>query len=160
MLCLSGPAALAQAKYPNRPVQIIVPLPPGGAIDVFVRGLGKEFETRTGVERRGREPRRRQHHPRRQRLQERGAGRLHVLPADPQHGVDQSGDLPEALVRSAQGFRSRHQWLLRPADRDPQQERAGEDARRAGRLLQEESRQAQLRLDGAWRRLRISSWNG
>jgi len=49
MLCLSGPAALGQAKYPNRPVRIIVPLPPGGAIDVFVRGLGKEFETRTGA---------------------------------------------------------------------------------------------------------------
>jgi tripartite-type tricarboxylate transporter receptor subunit TctC len=47
-LCLSAPAAHAQAKYPNRPVKIIVPLPPGGAIDVFVRGLGKEFETRTG----------------------------------------------------------------------------------------------------------------
>jgi len=49
LLCLSGPAALSQAKYPNRPVRIIVPLPPGGAIDVFVRGLGKEFETRTGA---------------------------------------------------------------------------------------------------------------
>ena len=49
LLCQSGPAALAQAKYPNRPVKIIVPLPPGGAIDVFVRGLGKEFETRTGA---------------------------------------------------------------------------------------------------------------
>ena len=49
MLCLSGASALSQAKYPNRPVRIIVPLPPGGAIDVFVRGLGKEFETRTGT---------------------------------------------------------------------------------------------------------------
>ncbi len=49
LLCLSGPVALSQAKYPNRPVRIIVPLPPGGAIDVFVRGLGKEFETRTGA---------------------------------------------------------------------------------------------------------------
>src|SRR3954454_939050 len=49
MLCLPGASALAQAKYPNRPVRIIVPLPPGGAIDVFVRGLGREFETRTGA---------------------------------------------------------------------------------------------------------------
>ncbi len=49
MLFLPGASALAQAKSPNRPVRIIVPLPPGGAIDVFVRGLGKEFETRTGA---------------------------------------------------------------------------------------------------------------
>ena len=49
LLFLSEPVALSQAKYPNRPVRIIVPLPPGGAIDVFVRGLGKEFETRTGA---------------------------------------------------------------------------------------------------------------
>jgi tripartite-type tricarboxylate transporter receptor subunit TctC len=48
-LCFSTPAALAQGKYPNRPVRIIVPLPAGGAIDVFVRGLGREFETRTGA---------------------------------------------------------------------------------------------------------------
>jgi len=49
VLCLSDPAAFAQAKYPSRPVRIIVPLPPGGAIDVFVRALGKEFEARTGA---------------------------------------------------------------------------------------------------------------
>ncbi len=49
MLCSSGSVALAQGKYPSRPVKIIVPLPPGGAIDVFVRALGKEFETRTGA---------------------------------------------------------------------------------------------------------------
>jgi tripartite-type tricarboxylate transporter receptor subunit TctC len=47
-LCLPGVAALAQDKYPSRPLRIIVPLPPGGAIDVFARALGKEFEGRTG----------------------------------------------------------------------------------------------------------------
>ena len=41
VLCLPGASALAQAKYPTRPVRIIVPLPPGGAIDVFVRGLAR-----------------------------------------------------------------------------------------------------------------------
>ena len=40
--------ALSQGKYPSRPVRIIVPLPPGGAIDVFARAMGKEFEARTG----------------------------------------------------------------------------------------------------------------
>ena len=42
-LCLPGADAVAQEKYPSRPLKIIVPLPPGGAIDVFVRALGKEF---------------------------------------------------------------------------------------------------------------------
>jgi tripartite-type tricarboxylate transporter receptor subunit TctC len=48
---LLGPIAtstLAQERYPSRPIRIIVPLPPGGAIDVFVRSLAKEFEARTG----------------------------------------------------------------------------------------------------------------
>ncbi len=53
LLCLGAallPAftAVAQDRYPSRPLRIIVPLPPGGAIDVFVRALGKEFEGRTG----------------------------------------------------------------------------------------------------------------
>jgi tripartite-type tricarboxylate transporter receptor subunit TctC len=48
VLCVAGTTALTQEKYPSRPLKIIVPLAPGGAIDVFVRALGKEFETRTG----------------------------------------------------------------------------------------------------------------
>jgi tripartite-type tricarboxylate transporter receptor subunit TctC len=34
-----APAAMAQAPYPNRPVRVIVPFPPGGSTDVFVRIL-------------------------------------------------------------------------------------------------------------------------
>jgi tripartite-type tricarboxylate transporter receptor subunit TctC len=35
ILALTGQAALAQgAKYPNRPIRIIVPFPPGGSVDV------------------------------------------------------------------------------------------------------------------------------
>jgi tripartite-type tricarboxylate transporter receptor subunit TctC len=48
VLCAFNAAAFAQEKYPSRPLKIIVPLAPGGAIDVFVRALGKEFETRNG----------------------------------------------------------------------------------------------------------------
>lgn len=48
-LAVTAPAAIAQDKYPSRPIRVIVPLPPGGAIDVFVRALGKEFESRTGI---------------------------------------------------------------------------------------------------------------
>jgi len=49
LLCIAAPEALAQSKYPSRPVRFIVPLPPGGAIDVFVRAMGRELEARTGV---------------------------------------------------------------------------------------------------------------
>ena len=37
--------ALAQEKYPSRPLKIIVPLPAGGAIDVFVRALARNSRT-------------------------------------------------------------------------------------------------------------------
>ena len=51
LVALSAPAfdARAQDKYPSRPVRMIVPLPPGGAIDIFARSLGQQFEGRTGA---------------------------------------------------------------------------------------------------------------
>jgi tripartite-type tricarboxylate transporter receptor subunit TctC len=45
---LSLTAALAQTAYPSAPVRVIIPLPPGGAIDVMVRAIGRAFEQRTG----------------------------------------------------------------------------------------------------------------
>ena len=48
-LTFAGTLASAQEKFPSRPVKVIVPLQAGGAIDVFARALGKEFEGRTGV---------------------------------------------------------------------------------------------------------------
>ena len=49
LLPVAAPDALAQAKYPSRPIRFIVPLPAGGAIDVFVRAVGRELEARTGA---------------------------------------------------------------------------------------------------------------
>ena len=39
-------AGRAQTGYPSAPVRVIIPLAPGGAIDVMVRALGKAFEQR------------------------------------------------------------------------------------------------------------------
>jgi tripartite-type tricarboxylate transporter receptor subunit TctC len=39
-------AGLAQTSYPSAPIRVIIPLAPGGAIDVMVRALGKAFEQR------------------------------------------------------------------------------------------------------------------
>ena len=47
-LCSMAPPASAQPAYPSRPIRIIVPLPPGGAIDVYVRAVGRELEARLG----------------------------------------------------------------------------------------------------------------
>jgi tripartite-type tricarboxylate transporter receptor subunit TctC len=39
--------AFAQT-YPSRPVTFIIPVPPGGALDIFARALGQAFGQRTG----------------------------------------------------------------------------------------------------------------
>src|SRR5712672_2164733 len=41
-----GGAGLTQTGYPSAPVRLIIPLAPGGAIDVMVRALGRAFEQR------------------------------------------------------------------------------------------------------------------
>ncbi len=47
LLALSG-AAGAQQKYPDRPIMMIVPFPPGGPIDTMARVVAQELSTRVG----------------------------------------------------------------------------------------------------------------
>src|SRR3974390_88050 len=45
---LNAGAAMAQDKYPSRPVKVIVPYAPGGATDIVARIVGDEFLKVTG----------------------------------------------------------------------------------------------------------------
>jgi tripartite-type tricarboxylate transporter receptor subunit TctC len=47
VLCLTG-SAVAQDKYPSRPVKVIVPYAPGGATDIVARIVGDAFQKITG----------------------------------------------------------------------------------------------------------------
>ncbi|HUL87211.1 MAG TPA: tripartite tricarboxylate transporter substrate binding protein [Pseudolabrys sp.] len=47
-LALNAGAAVAQDKYPSRPVKVIVPYAPGGATDIVARIVGDEFQKITG----------------------------------------------------------------------------------------------------------------
>ena len=47
-LGLVAGAGLTQTGYPSAPIRVIIPLAPGGAIDVMVRALGRAFEQRNG----------------------------------------------------------------------------------------------------------------
>src|SRR5215207_5351256 len=38
---LAAPAALAQGKFPDRPIRLIVPWPPGGSADAQLRSLAE-----------------------------------------------------------------------------------------------------------------------
>ena len=41
-------AAFAQAAYPNKPIRIVVPFPPGGSTDLLARRLGEKLSTSMG----------------------------------------------------------------------------------------------------------------
>ena len=46
LLCAWAAPALAQDALPSGPIKVIIPLPPGGAIDVMARSVGHAFEQR------------------------------------------------------------------------------------------------------------------
>lgn len=49
-LCLAAPQLFAQsvAPYPNKPIRVVVPFPPGGGVDVITRMLGDRLAAQWG----------------------------------------------------------------------------------------------------------------
>ena len=45
---LPRPTALAQAKFPNRPIRLLVPFAPGGGVDVVARIVGQKISEQIG----------------------------------------------------------------------------------------------------------------
>ena len=43
-----APDALAQAKFPNKPIRLLVPFAPGGGVDVVARIVGQKISEQTG----------------------------------------------------------------------------------------------------------------
>jgi tripartite-type tricarboxylate transporter receptor subunit TctC len=48
ILGASAPDALAQSKYPSRPIRLLVPFAPGGGVDVVARIVGKKVSEKLG----------------------------------------------------------------------------------------------------------------
>lgn len=48
LLSFNAAIGFAQQPYYSRPISFILPVPPGGALDVFARALTKGFQDRTG----------------------------------------------------------------------------------------------------------------
>jgi len=48
LVVMTALASLAQAQYPNKPVRLILPFPPGGAIDTLARIIGPQLSEALG----------------------------------------------------------------------------------------------------------------
>ena len=98
----AAPRALAQAKYPDRPIKLVVPFVPGGVNDAVARLWADRVKGTLGT-RVHREPGRRRRRGRRRRGRARAARRLHP----PARRRRLAGAQPDRACRSRPTIRSR-----------------------------------------------------
>src|SRR6266567_2423403 len=48
VLAAHAPGALAQGKFPSKPIRLLVPFAPGGGVDVVARIVGQKISEQTG----------------------------------------------------------------------------------------------------------------
>ena len=49
LACVLATSPMAEAAYPDRPIRLIIPFPPGGNTDIIARSLGNELAKNLGV---------------------------------------------------------------------------------------------------------------
>ena len=97
-LALAGPPAPAAAQtYPNRPITLVIPFPPGGSTSIVGRTVADKMSEIARPADRRRQPRRRRRHHRHPRGGEEHARRLH----DPARLYRHARDRPDALSKRA-----------------------------------------------------------
>ena len=142
----SEPAPAHAQAFPNKPVRLVVPFPPGGPLDTVGRAHRAEADRGLGPERGRRQPagRRRQH--RRRPRRQGGARRLH---GGDGRAVDPRGQpqpVREDALRRGQGLRADHAGRDHAERAGGQPVAAGQFGPRTHRLRQGQSRQARVRV--------------
>ena len=152
LFALSSPSCLALLRraahaqpYPSKPITIVVPFAAGSGTDSITRIVAQYLQTALGPERRGREQGRRERRDCGDLRGARGARRLHAPDGDELDALRQSASVQEARLRSREGLRAGRSPRLLRVHAGGEQGRSGEDAARACRLREGQSRQAHLR---------------
>ena len=144
-LTLLCPASAMAQDFPNKPIRLIVPFPPGGPNDLIGRVIGQrmsEILKQSIVDRKPLRPGRRCRHRCRRQV---AARRLHHR----HYERGRAGDQPEhgeGFVRDAQGSAADHPRRQGAGDAGGGHQRSCQQHERAGRSREFTAGQAQLRV--------------
>ena len=137
-------ATHAQANYPNRPIQLVVTVPPGGAADIVARLIGGEAVRRAGSTGHHQQSRRRRRHDRRGAGRQVRPGRLHAAAEHDRNPRHRPAHLRQPAVRSGEGLRAGHPDREIAADHGDQRRASRPHRCRRDRARESEAGRAQL----------------